>query len=233
MQHDPRYAIYYAPAPEEPLWRFGSAVLGYDAAAGCDVPHLPDTGFALEQWAAWTEEPRRYGFHATLKAPFRLAPRWQRADLIAGLQDFARRAQGPTISGLRVATLGAFVALVPTGDTAAVANFAQSVVEAFEPFRAELTADERQRRMSAGLSDRQVHLLDRFGYPYVSEEFRFHMTLTGKLGSSDRGSVLDALTSAYALAIGSGPLFVGRMGLFEQLTRHDRFRIVAAADAQS
>jgi putative phosphonate metabolism protein len=233
MQHGPRYAIYFAPAPDDPLWRFGSAVLGYDAALGCDVPYLPDTGFGLDEWAAWTEEPRRYGFHATLKAPFRLAPRWRPAQLVAGLQDFARRAQAPKLSGLRVAALGEFVALVPTGDTAAVANFAQSVVEAFEPFRAELTSDERQRRISSGLSDRQVQLLDRFGYPFVSEEFRFHMTLTGKLKPAHRGDVLDALTKAFARAFRPGPLFAGRLALFEQPTRRDRFRIIAAADAQT
>ena len=33
----------------------------------------------------------------------------------------------------------------------------------------------------SGLTDRQEALLTQWGYPYVMEEFRFHITLTGAL----------------------------------------------------
>ena len=69
----PRYAIYYAPRPEEALWRFGSAIIGYDAETGFDLPS-PAITPSRDEWRRFSEEPRRYGFHATLKAPFHLAP---------------------------------------------------------------------------------------------------------------------------------------------------------------
>ena len=69
----PRYAVYYAPAADSALWRFGSATLGYDALTGEDLPFAVPPGCDLALWPAFTEEPRRYGFHATLKAPFELA----------------------------------------------------------------------------------------------------------------------------------------------------------------
>jgi len=43
------------------------------------------------------------------------------------------------------------------------------------------SAAELARRRAAGLTQRQDTLLLRWGYPYVMEEFRFHLTLTGKL----------------------------------------------------
>src|SRR5215468_10868409 len=64
----PRYAIYFAPAPESSLWRFGSATIGYNAASGRDIPATPPVGYEHAVWDRLTEEPRRYGFHATLKA---------------------------------------------------------------------------------------------------------------------------------------------------------------------
>jgi hypothetical protein len=61
----PRYAIYFTPDPRSALWRFGSGVIGYDADAATDVPLQVPEGFDLAGWAAHTEEPRRYGLHAT------------------------------------------------------------------------------------------------------------------------------------------------------------------------
>ncbi len=73
-----RYAVYLAPPCDSVLWRFGSAVVGYDADSGLDCPPPDLAGFAPEDWHVLTEEPRRYGFHGTLKAPFRLAEAWTR-----------------------------------------------------------------------------------------------------------------------------------------------------------
>ena len=62
-----RYAIYYLP-PAGALADFGARWLGWDvrrgaAAVQLDLPGLRDA----------TEAPRKYGFHGTLKPPFRLA----------------------------------------------------------------------------------------------------------------------------------------------------------------
>src|SRR4051794_24659558 len=110
----PRYAIYFAPPPESALWRFGSGVLGYDASTGADAPLLAPDGFLPAEWRDLTAEPRRYGFHATLKAPFRLAEGATEADLAAAMARFA--AQRPPVSTeLFVTALGSFVALAPRG----------------------------------------------------------------------------------------------------------------------
>lgn len=72
-QPAPRYALYYTPAADSALWRFGSATLGYDAITGRDIAFAVPPGCEALDWQELIAEPRRYGFHATLKAPFELA----------------------------------------------------------------------------------------------------------------------------------------------------------------
>ena len=54
-------------------------------------------------------------------------------------------------------------------------------MKAFNAYRAPLSAADRERRIKAKLSPRQIELMDQWGYPYVLDEYRFHMTLTGAL----------------------------------------------------
>ena len=69
MADYPRYAIYYTPAPGSDLDRFGAQLLGYDAFTGVDLP-FPDSILQMSpDWHDLTRDPRKYGFHATLKAP--------------------------------------------------------------------------------------------------------------------------------------------------------------------
>jgi putative phosphonate metabolism protein len=224
----PRYAIYFAPVPEDALWSFGSRVLGYDAATGRALAQPAIAGMSTERLAQVTSEPRKYGFHATLKAPFRLAPQWSVGQLEDAVRDFAERAVAPRIEGLKLSAIGRFLALTPVGDTSLLANYAQSVVEAFETFRAELTEEDRRRRLAAGLTDRQQAYLDRFGYPYVADEFRFHMTLTGALDSRDRETIALELSDLYRRSVAAGPVPIDRIALFEQPAPDHAFRIRAA-----
>src|SRR5262245_39742721 len=82
---DARYAIYFVPPAGGALYRLGSSLLGYDCYNGAELPwpgDLPD------DWAAMTEAPRRYGFHGTLVAPFRLRPREHEAGLVDAVANF-------------------------------------------------------------------------------------------------------------------------------------------------
>lgn len=227
MTARPRYAVYYAPAPDDPLWRFGSAVIGRDAARG-DAVEAPPLGFDPGTWASWTAEPRRYGFHATLKPPFRLAAGLTEPDLVAAAAVFAAARPAFTIDGLRVAAIGSFLGLVPTGPEPELDRLAADCVIAFDRFRAPAEAEETAKRLAAPLSDRQRVQLDRWGYPYVFEDFRFHMTLTGRLPNDRREAVATALTEAFG-ALG-GPRAVDAITLFRQAAPDAPFDVLARFD---
>ncbi|MCJ8140778.1 DUF1045 domain-containing protein [Falsirhodobacter halotolerans] len=164
-----RYAIYYVPPPG-PFARWGAEWLGWDAEAGCRLSHPLSTD-------ALVAPARKYGFHATLKAPFRLVGPPE--DLEAAVNDLAHRLSPVFPGALGLARLGTFLALVPQGDTRALNDLAGQVVAFLDPFRAPLTEAEIAHRKPERLTPKQRLLLDRWGYPKVMEEFRFHMTLTG------------------------------------------------------
>ena len=189
-----RHAVYWVPPPG-PLASALSGWLGWDPERGeprraADPPGLPRPGEAI------TDRPRRYGPHATLGPPLRLAPGRTAADMEAAVGALARGLAPAAAEGLRVARLGGFVALVPEGDEAPLRDLAARIVRALDPLRARPGPEELARRRSAGLDARGEALLARWGYPHVMEAFRFHVTLSGQLPPEEAAAVEAALRPA-------------------------------------
>ena len=170
-----RFAIYYVP-PAGPLADFGASWLGWDVVHGRQTPQLD-----LPDLRDITMTPRKYGFHGTLKPPFRLNEARTIAELEQATSDLAASLAPAICEGLDLKTLGGFLALIPQGGTGAVQRVAQACVCDLDEFRAPAEEPELARRRKAGLSARQEALLVQWGYPYVMEEFRFHLTLSGRL----------------------------------------------------
>lgn len=196
-----RYAIYWAPPRDHPLWRDGCAWLGRDPETGERiVPKLPD-GMTEERHAAITAEPARYGWHGTLKPPFRLADGASEDGLAAAIRTFAAAQVPFEVGGLVVRPLSGFLAVVPAERSAALDALAAGCVSAFDPFRAPPEPEEIARRQRAGLSPAQQANLARWGYPYVMDEFRFHLTLTGRLPMDEAGPLGEVLAARFAGAL--------------------------------
>jgi putative phosphonate metabolism protein len=224
MASYPRYAIYYAAPRGGALDRFGAEHLGYDAWSGEDLPFprgLPP------DWRDLTSDPRKYGFHATLKAPFALAPGASESELAAACADFARAPHAVPVIAPAVASISGFIAVIPTEPPDEMLRFAADCVRVFDAFRAPLTPEDRARRRPDKLTPRQRDYLDRWGYPYVMDEFRFHMTLTGRLDSTRRGPVLHLLNERFQ-DIGVKSLAIDGIALFKQADAESRFRVIAA-----
>jgi putative phosphonate metabolism protein len=226
---DPRFAVYFVPAPDTALYRFGAAMLGYDCYTGEPVAHPRDIGLSEAEWAALAAEPCTYGFHATLKAPFRLRAEFAPDDLMADTRTLAAAiATVPTFEP-SVALIGGFVAIVPRVPAPAVDRLAADCVTALDRFRLPMTAAERLKRLAAGLSRGQTAHLDRWGYPYVLEEFRFHMTLTGRVEAERRRAIHALLRDAFARHCGTEPIALDRLALVRQDEPQARFRVIADA----
>ena len=178
-----RYALYYSPPTASPLGAFGAAWLGR-TIEGQDLAPPEAENIAPGDWRAATAAPRKYGFHATLKAPFRLANGATENDLISAVETFCADRPAIGLGRLRLAKISGFLALRPEREEAA-ARLAADIVQAFDGYRAALTPQEIVRRRPDALTAAQRDLLDRWGYPYVMGEFRFHMTLTGRLEETE------------------------------------------------
>ena len=224
MANYPRYAIYYAPEPGNVLDSFGAELLGYDAHRGIDLPFPSGTALPAD-WYELTRDPRKYGFHATLKAPMALAPDRHESELVAACEAFAAEPRAIPVIKPVVDTIEGFVAIIPAACCPELQNLAANCVREFDRFRAPLTEEDRARRNPSRLTPRQRDYLDQWGYPFVFEDFRFHMTLTGRLETERRNALLQLLRDRFRHT-GVNDLAIDRIALFRQDQHDRRFRII-------
>jgi putative phosphonate metabolism protein len=221
----PRYAIYYAAAAGNELDRFGAQWLGYDARSGKDLPFPDGAAQAAADWRDLTRDPRKYGFHATLKAPLALAPGKTEAELLAACEAFAREPRPIPVIRPVVDSISSFIAVMPAEPCAELERLAADCVREFDSFRAPLTPEDKARRNPSALTPRQCEHLDRWGYPYVMQDFRFHMTLTGRLDAARRAPIVAMLRARFA-ALCLATLPIDQIAVFRQDDADSRFRIL-------
>ena len=194
-----RWAVYYAPAADSPWWRFGTAWLGRDEIADRPVPQTPPpAGIDAATWTAMTAAPRRYGFHATLKAPFRLADGVTPRDLEDTLAALAAGLRPVPLGPLAPTMFDGWVALTAPHAGPALGELAAAAVVDLDRLRAPLGAADLARRRPETLDPRGRELLQAYGYPQVLERFRFHLTLA----SVDDPVHAQAIRAAAELAVG-------------------------------
>lgn len=222
MEGYARYAIYYAPPPG-PLAELGAHWLGWNAETGAEAAH-PEVVGLPRPLADLTATPRRYGFHGTVKAPFRLAPGTSAAALHAAAGALCARLAPVTLDGLGLHRVGGFLALTPEGDAAPLAALAAEVMARLDTFRAPASEAEVARRRPDRLTPRQRDYLDRWGYPYVLEEFGFHLTLTGDL-PPDEAATVEALLAPRLAPLLPRPFRLDQLCLFGE-AGDGRFRLL-------
>jgi len=215
-----RLALYWAPECDDPLHALGSAWLGRDAETGTLLPQSALPGLDI---AELTADPRGYGLHATLKPPFRLAVPY--AEALAAAERLASCLAPFDLPPLAVRDLHGFLALRETAPCPALHALADACVEALDFCRAPPHAAEVARRRKAGLSPAQEAMLERWGYPYVFGEWRFHVTLTRRLTAEERAVVLPAAKAHFSEAL-ARPRCVASICLFAQEAPGEPFRIV-------
>lgn len=215
-----RYALYFSPPAHSELAAFGEFCLGRTAFTGREST-ATSTYKDQKLWRTLTSKPAHYGFHATLKAPFELSRESNMEQLIDTARTFASKETSVPLSGLAPRQLSHFLALTVQEQPDTLISLAQRCVEAFDSFRQPLSDADIQHRLKQPLNDRQKILLERFGYPYVAEQFRFHMTLSGEMSVQDNDFV-EWAKEAYQRIVTSTPE-LDRIALFMQADRHSPF----------
>ena len=204
------------------LWQAGCRWLGRDARTGAQLDQPSVDGWSTAEIGRLTASAQMYGFHATLKAPFHLAQGCTVQQLTGAIQELAARTRAFVLPQLEVRSLDGFLALQPQRADARLSALADASVTELDHFRAPPSADELAQRRAVGLSARQQQLLGQFGYPYVLDQFRFHMTLTERLPPVQtkrlRPWLVEYLTDALAL-----PVRCDDLCLFVQRRRGEAF----------
>ena len=233
MDEEPRYAIYFVPAAGSDLYRFGCSVLRYDCYTGEQVAPAHELAGDADSWRSLTEEPRRYGFHATLKAPFHLSCERTERQLVDAMQSFAAAGHAVPAIAPVVEMLEGFAAVVPQRPDPLVNTLAAHCTTAFDRFRAPMSPRERARRLATPLSRDQTENLERWGYPHVFAHFRFHMTLTGRLAVEAHEARVATLRRCFERLCEYRPMAIDRLALLKQDTRAARFRVLSHAQLRA
>lgn len=186
-----RYAIFYTPKGDLGDW--GAGWLGWDSHTGTAPLHRGIDGIDV---VALTETPQKYGFHGTLKAPFELAADVDEIWLAQTAESFASKHAPVDAGPFALRHENGFIALRPFTDPPALSDFAAHVVRAFDHLRAPLRDEDIARRRKARLSPRQDQQMLVWGYPFIFEDFNFHLTLTGRLPEQSAAQVIAALEPA-------------------------------------
>jgi putative phosphonate metabolism protein len=223
MTSPARYALYYTPAVDSDLARLGATLLGYDCHTGLVVEQPLLEGITSGEMLSVTEDPRRYGFHGTLKAPFSLDTGAALEELKKAVGEFAAEWPSFEVGPMSPRRLGRFIAFTPDVPSVELSLFAAECVAAFDRFRGPITEKQRQRRGVDRLSPRQRALFERWGYPYVFDEFRFHMTLTGPLPDERHEAWMAALRRYSG---GPKALAIDALTLMVQPNPAARFQVV-------
>jgi hypothetical protein len=197
-----RFGIYYTP-PEGAFRDAGAIWLGWDLSNGIAVGN-PDH--------AITARPRKYGFHATLKPPFRLTDGYEQKDLEEAVIRLCGDLEPVSIEELVVSRLGSFLALTPTGDVSPLKNLAARIVTDLDAFRAAAGKEELAKRRNARLTPSQRSNLEQWGYAHVMQDFRFHMTLSGPL-SIEQLALVEAQARSHFATVTPRPLRIDALSL--------------------
>jgi hypothetical protein len=186
-----RLAIYYTPPDSSPLAIAAAKWLGRNSISLNESARKPLETLSPKRYGEIIASPFHYGFHGTIKPPFRLAPGVEAGQVRAKLRSFAAKYQSFTLPPLAVTYMHNFFCLKPTGPCKALDQLAADAVIHFHKFRRPANEMELERRRSAGLTPGQEKSLREWGYPYLMDEFRFHLTLTGKIDNEREKQILE------------------------------------------
>jgi len=222
MSASPRYAVYWAPDADHPLWKAGCEWLGRDAASGWSAAHPREHA----------GEPRRYGFHATLKAPMRLREGVSVQDFFGAVSRLASSNASFAMPQLEVTTLRSFVALRPAAPIDAahpLRQLADACVRELDALRRPPTDEERAQRLQSMAFDAVERAnIEDFGYAFAFDRWQFHMTLSDSFADAD-GTWRDRLMTearqhfAHALA---APLRCTGLSVFVEPSPCSPFQLV-------
>lgn len=211
-----RYALYYAPDQNSAWWAAGCRWLGRDPVSGQDLQQPAVEGIPPLVLQQLSNAARRYGFHATLKAPFRLADGFDETHLLTTLAAFCAVQTRITVPAPAVLPMGEFLALRTMEESRDIHALAMRCVSYFDFLRAPPGDAELHKRRSSRLTQRQEQLLQRWGYPYTEEEYRFHMTLTDKLSAVDTDIVYSLRKAAEIFFAIDAPLLINGIAVFRE-----------------
>jgi hypothetical protein len=222
-----RYAICFAPEQGSALDVLGREWLGRDTVGSVNDRRTLVPGLGPERLAEITQGPRNYGMHGTLKPSFELNPHATENALLTVAHNIAASLSPIELPSLELGEIGYIVSLVPESSSAPLENLAANCVRAFDGYRRPLNHKEEETYKRHRLTVHQKQMLEHWGYPYVMEEFDFHISLTDPIpDETERAAVMKALDRVAAPVLHK-TLIMRELAVFAQKEDFQPMSIIA------
>lgn len=222
-----RFSIYFTHPQHAQLTALGSQWLGRSAFSNEPLSQPAINGITQERFFQLTRDARRYGFHATMKPPFQLAAGKTQEHALAALEAFAARTAPVQLAGLAPSFIGKFLALTPIEPSQQLNELAAHCIREFDHLRAPLNNEDIARRRQAPLTPKQDSYLLDWGYPYIFDEFHFHMTLSKRLEDETERDALKRAADAFFAPVLNAPVTLSHLALCMEPEAGASFKIIA------
>ncbi len=219
-----RYAIYYVPPESDHLTKFAASWFGWDVYQGIRVNYseLSNLNYDIKEI---TKKPCKYGLHGTLKAPFSLAKDRTIDELRLSLSRLSSSIKKFEIPFISLRKISGFIAIVPTTQNKKLNFLAKKCLQELDCFREVESLEILNKRRSVELSSSMKQNLLKWGYPYVLNDFQFHLTMTSKLAPKVSENVFSVLSSELSSVLNS-PLVISKICLFGESKIHGKFKVI-------
>ena len=222
-----RYAVYFVPAKDSALDRFGAGWFGRTSQREQER-RLSVPGISDSERDDLTRVPRIYGLHATLRPPFVLVETADSNDVERRVSSIARQTGAFEVPALVTGSTGGCLTLSLSHACAEVEQLAAYCLRELDELRRPQEGSDCERYRAYSLSEREQHLFARWGYPWVLDRFVFHFTLTSRINREKRERIARALAPQLDCIVGIPWLFdsisVLRQsehgGVFVEISRH-------------
>lgn len=218
-----RYAICYAPEKNSPLNSFGQTWLGRDVRTGNRIDQPEVEGVYSQELRNIVSPAAFYGFHGTLKPPFYLPVPELEEKLISDIQAFAASEKSFHLPRLTVARIGRILVLEPERSSDPINRLAERCVRHFDSYRRSSSCEDSDDRASSRLSSTQQENIIKWGNPYVMDEFKFHLSLTGPILDIHLSDHLMRVIQRQIAALDLNSIEVASICLFFQADKNQPF----------
>ncbi|WP_425090781.1 DUF1045 domain-containing protein [Tropicimonas sp. S265A] len=173
-----RFSICITPDPDSDLARLGKHWLGWDIDQAVELPFLKVDNLKVSALSL-TARVRRFGFHALLAPPFRLANGHSPLDLHHTAQALAAHLEALEFPGLYLSAEDDQLALRPMGDLAPLHRLQHIADQVFDEYRAPPPPDAApQPRRRSELSAQQMQVVIGESLDPTKSERPFEFVLT-------------------------------------------------------
>lgn len=199
-----RYIISFAPKSTSMFWKLGALWFGYDASRNAYTKNTLVPGMPKEHHDAAVTTARRSGFNIILTGPFQLTAGMPEELLKTTISLYCQSLSTLQTGPLSIIETAHKLSISAQEISPQVQKLADDIVLEFNAFRLPANPLPEDSPIRAALTPGQLKNLIEWGQPYIFEELKFQIPLTGRLPEKMSGPLKSFLEGRFIECLKTG-----------------------------